>query len=110
MAWPKLVRDPVQIRPAREMLLGGGNLFASRRGGARPPILEAPTLGAVTRRRPLVIVDGGARGELFEPLNTLSTESRVVVRFEADANAPVVSSEGDVVQRKAIWSEPEHVE
>jgi FkbM family methyltransferase len=51
------------------------------------------------------VIDGGARGELFSPLNRIDTSRLQVIRFEPDAEAEIVGESDDIVVSKALWSE-----
>lgn len=52
------------------------------------------------------VVDGGARGEVFEPFNLVNPEFLHVIRFEPDNNAAIETSENHTVIPKALWSHP----
>jgi FkbM family methyltransferase len=78
-------------------------------GRQPPPFLDSAIYRRLTGERRVVIVDGGARGELVPPLDRIRAPYRTVVRFEPDAEAEIVTSEGEIVLRKALWSHAERV-
>jgi len=53
----------------------------------------------------IIAVDGGARGEIFEPFDRLNEEITHFYRFEPDQDAPVEQRPNETIIRKAIWSE-----
>lgn len=58
------------------------------------------------KKNKVVVVDGGARGQLFKPLNFLNSEIVQVVRFEPDADAEVEAHSGnDIIIRQALWNQ-----
>jgi len=68
-------------------------------------ILDNPVIIDLLRNDKIVVIDGGARGELFPPFNALNREIVQVLRFEPDANAqPEDNSENDLVFNKALWN------
>jgi len=75
----------------------------------QPPLLSSPTLKRLLGDGGLVIVDGGARGDLPPPLAQIPADQRLIVRFEPDADVGVVQGPGELVLRQALWSEPETI-
>lgn len=54
---------------------------------------------------PIIIIDGGARDELFEPFNLVEKSRIKVVKFEADVDAFVEKNENVVIYHKALWKD-----
>ncbi|MFT6938130.1 MAG: hypothetical protein ACJA1N_002436 [Saprospiraceae bacterium] len=58
----------------------------------------------------LVVIDGGARGEVFKPMNLLNKSIIQVVRFEPDADANIVNDSDDIVISKALWNKSQAID
>lgn len=58
----------------------------------------------------IIAVDGGARGEIFEPFDRLNENIAHYYRFEPDQDAPVEEKSNETIIRKAIWSESKEIE
>jgi FkbM family methyltransferase len=71
-----------------------------------PPFFSSPAYERLSRGRKLVVVDGGARGELVPPLDRIPVDRRTAVRFEPEPAAPILQNDGEIVLRKALWSAP----
>jgi FkbM family methyltransferase len=86
--------------------------FASplRDPSPRDSLFSSQRLRAILGDRPVIIVDGGARGGVTPPLDRIATNRRVVVRFEPDLGATVDTGPSEKVLRKALWSAPGSVE
>lgn len=68
-------------------------------------LLNHEYVKTLLKEHKIVVVDGGARGELFSPFNRLDKDLLRVLRFEPDANSDVVVRQGnDMVFRKALWN------
>jgi len=57
------------------------------------------------KKNRLVVVDGGSRGALFEPFNTVSNELLTVLRFEPDPSANIQISADEIIINKGLWKE-----
>lgn len=71
---------------------------------AAPTPFSLPAIRRLLGDRRVSIVDGGARGELFAPVNQIESQWRRVVRFEPDAVAEVSEDGAQAVVRRALWS------
>ncbi len=68
-------------------------------------ILNESAIIDILKNDKIVVIDGGARGELFAPFNFVNREIIQVMRFEPDVDAEVVdSTSNDLVFRKALWN------
>ncbi len=70
----------------------------------RKVLLNQPFIKELLEGNKLVIIDGGARGDLFSPFNIVDEKILKVIRFEADAGAQIVSNEKEIVVPKALWN------
>lgn len=71
---------------------------------ARPLLLTAPDLWTqALPDSPLVVVDGGARGTLFAPLDRVPPARLLVARFDPDPDAPLPERPGEVTFRAGLW-------
>jgi FkbM family methyltransferase len=68
-------------------------------------LFTSPVIQRLVDRR-VVVVDGGARGELVPPLDGIPPDTRTLVRFEADPSALIREEPTEKVVRGALWSEP----
>jgi len=50
-------------------------------------------------------VDGGSRGNLFDPFDGVSSELLTVLRFEPDPSAEIIRSKGEIIFDRGLWSE-----
>jgi len=58
----------------------------------------------------IVAVDGGARGEVFEPFDRLNKDIAHVYRFEPDQDANIDVEENQTIFKKAIWKESREID
>jgi len=54
------------------------------------------------------VIDGGARGDIFEPFNKVDNSILQMTRFDPDPDA-VITGKSDVLIRKALWSTEEEI-
>lgn len=67
-------------------------------------LLNEPTIIDLLSNNKIVVVDGGARGEVFPPFKYLHKNIIRVLRFEPDANASIPTfQDNDLVYPKALW-------
>jgi len=59
---------------------------------------------------PMVVIDGGARGALFEPFDSVDPARLVVVRFEPDPGAILADVPGAVTITRGLWSERDTID
>ena len=52
---------------------------------------------------PIVVLDGGARGELFKPFNELDASILKVLKFEPDPGAEIKQSGNEIIVPKALY-------
>ena len=57
----------------------------------------------------LVVIDGGARGEVFKPMNLIHKSIIQVIRFEPDAGANIVNNGDDIIISKALWNQQQSI-
>jgi FkbM family methyltransferase len=57
----------------------------------------------------LVVIDGGARGTVFKPMNLLKKSILQVIRFEPDADANIINDSDDIVISKALWNKSQSI-
>lgn len=57
----------------------------------------------------IVILDGGARGDLFEPFDKVTSDVLIVVKVEPDSSALVENKNNEIVLNKAIWKVKEKI-
>lgn len=67
--------------------------------------LDSEIYSEIVKNEKLVILDGGSRGDLFEPFNKVAREKLLVIGFEPDPNAKTVSSENSISVNRALWNE-----
>ena len=72
----------------------------------RPLLLASALWTRDLAGHPLVVVDGGSRGELFAPLNQVPAERLRVARYEPDPNADARVRPGDLSFGQGLWSAP----
>ena len=58
----------------------------------------------------LIVIDGGARGTVFKPMNLLDKSILQVIRFEPDADANIVNNSDDIIISKALWNQSQSIE
>jgi len=58
----------------------------------------------------LVVIDGGARGTVFKPMNLLNKSILQVIRFEPDADASIINDSNDIVVSKALWNKSQSID
>jgi FkbM family methyltransferase len=58
----------------------------------------------------LVIIDGGARGEIFKPMSLINKSIIQVIRFEPDADASIVNNGNDIIISKALWNQQQSID
>src|SRR5690242_19368768 len=58
----------------------------------------------LTAGEKLCILDGGARGELFDPFDKVPADLIHAIRIEPDPNAELTSSTTSIVHNKALWN------
>lgn len=58
----------------------------------------------------LVVIDGGARGTIFTPMNHIDKAIIQVIRFEPDADATIVNDSDDIVISKALWNKSQQID
>ena len=68
-------------------------------------LLNYPEIIELLRADKIVIVDGGARGEIFSPFDRVDTEVWHAYRFEPDPGAEIISSSQSTVIPKALWKQ-----
>ena len=64
-------------------------------------LLNHPEIIEILKNDKLVVVDGGARGALFKPLNQVDKSILHVLRFEPDPDGVPEQTEGETVINKA---------
>jgi FkbM family methyltransferase len=58
----------------------------------------------------LIVIDGGARGTVFNPMNFINKAVIQVIRFEPDADATIVNNSDDIVISKALWNKSQAID
>lgn len=53
----------------------------------------------------IVLVDGGARGELFKPFNLVNPAIVFSLRFDPDPDCEIIKSDNHLVISKALWKD-----
>ena len=66
-------------------------------------LLNNKTINDLLINDPIVVLDGGARGELFKPFNGINSEIVKVLKFEADPGATIVNTKNEIVVPKALF-------
>ncbi len=69
-------------------------------------ILNTPSIVELLSKNKIVVVDGGARGELFRPFNLVNKKIIKVLRFEPDSDATFTQNvdADELIIPKALWS------
>jgi FkbM family methyltransferase len=67
--------------------------------------IYSPLFRELLKGSKVVIIDGGARGNLFSPFDTVPHDLLQVIKVEPDAAASVSELANEMVFNKAIWSE-----
>ncbi len=57
----------------------------------------------------LIVVDGGARGSIFQPFDQVKPDRLFVIKFEADPKANVVKNDNELIINKALWNIKEQI-
>lgn len=68
-------------------------------------LLNAKWVQEILINKKIVIVDGGARGDLFGPFDQVNNKIINVLRFEADADAVMSESSNFTIFPNALWKE-----
>jgi FkbM family methyltransferase len=71
----------------------------------RPLLLTSTLWARDLAGQPLVVVDGGSRGQVFAPLNRVPAERLLVARYEPEPGAPLEIRTTDVTFRQGLWRE-----
>lgn len=73
-------------------------------------ILNDPEIINRLESNKIIVVDGGARGELFAPFNKVNSRIIKVLRFDPDPDAQFSNlSEHDMVFHNALWNEKKRI-
>lgn len=73
-------------------------------------LLNTDAINEILHKNKIVVIDGGARGEIFKPFNLLNKNILQVIRFEPDPDATVVNtSDNDLIIRKALWKNDQEI-
>lgn len=67
-------------------------------------LLNNKKISKLLHNDPIVVLDGGARGELFSPFNQLSSTILKVMKFEPDPGAKIIHTENEIVVPKALYN------
>lgn len=67
-------------------------------------LLNHPAVREILSGNAIVVVDGGARGRVFAPMDKLHPEVISLIRFEPDPNAVIHSTDREVIVPKALWN------
>lgn len=67
-------------------------------------LINAPFLKEILSKHNIVVVDGGAKGELFTPFNRVDKSVFTVLRFEPNSESEVLTDKNEMVFNKALWS------
>jgi len=68
-------------------------------------VFDQKVISNFCKENRVIVVDGGSRGELFNPFDRVSNEHMVVLRFEPDPHATIVKSSTEVIFNKGLWNE-----
>ncbi len=69
----------------------------------RPLLLTSDLWPATLADSPLVVVDGGSRGQVFAPFDKVPADRLLVARFEPEPGAPIEVRATDVTFRQGLW-------
>lgn len=75
----------------------------------RKILLNNDKIVNLLKNNKLVVIDGGARGTVFKPMNLLKKSILQVVRFEPDADANIINDSDDIVISKALWNQSQSI-
>jgi FkbM family methyltransferase len=67
--------------------------------------IHSPLFRDLLKGSKIVIIDGGARGDLFPPFDSVAPDLLQIIKVEPDASANVTRLSNEVVFNKAIWNE-----
>lgn len=67
-------------------------------------IINAPFIEEVLSANKIVVVDGGAKGELFTPFNQVNKSVFTVLRFEPNSEAEITKNDNEIIFNKALWN------
>lgn len=68
-------------------------------------LLNQPAIVDILKKDNIVVIDGGARGDLFAPFNKVNKNIIKVIRFDPDPDASFNNvSPQDIVFHKALWN------
>lgn len=67
-------------------------------------IINAPFFKEILEKDKLIVVDGGAKGELFKPFNQVDKSVFTVLRFEPNSETEVITDKNEIVFNKALWN------
>lgn len=67
-------------------------------------LIHSPFIKEILEKEKLIIVDGGAKGELFKPFNLVDKSVFTVLRFEPNSETEVITNNNDIVFNKALWN------
>lgn len=57
----------------------------------------------------ILVIDGGARGNIFFPFNKVKKDNLKIIRFEPDPNASITHSNNEITYNKGIWKENDSI-
>ena len=67
-------------------------------------MIQSAWFADVMENSKIVILDGGARGSLFSPFDSVAPSLLQIIKAEPDASADVSRADNEIVLNKAIWN------
>lgn len=72
-------------------------------------LLNHPHISEILQDSPIVIIDGGARGDISPPFDKVKSDILLAIRFEPDEAAPIVKSKNEILINEGLWNKPGEV-
>ncbi len=76
---------------------------------SRKYLINNPYFKDFLEKNKIIIIDGGARGEIFKPFNEVNQDAFYHIRFEPDPEAEILKTSNGMIVPKALWRKSENI-